>query len=82
LNVIQAYVVPGAAPAVFTASIENAASAGAIGVIVYDVIDEGLLEMAGSPVTTIPAVFVQKSTGALLQAAINSNPALQVTVHQ
>jgi MYXO-CTERM domain-containing protein len=54
----------------FLSKAERAQDAGAIGVIIYDYLSEGLIQMAGSPPIDIPATFVSNLDGTTLQTEL------------
>ncbi|MGO9830310.1 MAG: PA domain-containing protein [Myxococcaceae bacterium] len=58
----------------FISKAERAADAGAIGVVVFDYQDEGLVEMAGSPTLSIPAVFIGHQDGTSLANELTQGP--------
>jgi MYXO-CTERM domain-containing protein/uncharacterized repeat protein (TIGR01451 family) len=51
----------------FLSKAERAADAGAIGVIIFDYLGEGLIEMAGTPALSIPATFISSLDGTTLE---------------
>ncbi len=55
----------------FISKAERALDAGAIGVIVFDYMTEGLVEMAGSPVLSIPATFISNQDGTTLLSELD-----------
>jgi len=56
---------------VFTEKVLNAQQAGAVGVIVYNNVDDGLLIMGGTEASiTIPSVFVERAVGESLRDAL------------
>jgi uncharacterized repeat protein (TIGR01451 family) len=64
----------------FLAKTERAVDAGAIGVIIFDSLNEGLLEMAGTPAVNIPAAFISQADGTTLLGELDAGPARPVSV--
>jgi MYXO-CTERM domain-containing protein len=56
----------------FLSKAERAADAGAIGVIIYDSVPEGLIDMSGTPALNIPATFISNTDGTTLQTQLAS----------
>jgi MYXO-CTERM domain-containing protein len=56
----------------FISKAQRAADAGATGVIVFDAVDEDLIEMAGTPSLNIPATFISHSDGTTLQTELGA----------
>jgi minor extracellular serine protease Vpr len=59
----------------FVVKVVNAATAGAVAVVVYNNVKNGLVEMGGLDSTGIPAVMISMSDGVNLQQYISGNPA-------
>ena len=76
---IQRSIPDAGSPCAFLAKAERAADAGAIGVIIFDSLDEGLLEMAGTPALSIPATFISHTDGTTLLGELDAGPAQPVT---
>ncbi len=64
----------------FSVKVENAQSAGAIGVILYDTTTEPIFTPGGLSNTQIPAVLISLSDGQALKSFIDSNPSTPVTL--
>jgi len=58
----------------FLSKTERAADAGAIGVLIYDYLDEALVGMSGSPPVSIPATFISNVDGTGLQTELAQGP--------
>ncbi len=58
----------------FLSKAERAADAGAIGVIIFDYLGEGLIEMSGTPALSIPATFISNQDGTTLQSELTQGP--------
>lgn len=58
----------------FLSKAERAADAGAVGVIVFDDVQEALIEMAGTPAQSIPATFISNQDGTTLQTELGQGP--------
>ncbi len=54
----------------FIDKINNAAAAGAVGVVIYNNIDSGLMVMGSTDTATIPAVFITKADGAIIDTRL------------
>jgi hypothetical protein len=65
----------------FSAKIDQAESEGAVGVIVFNNLGEGLLTMGGTPVN-IPATFIQQSRGERLAADREADEMVNVTMRE
>jgi MYXO-CTERM domain-containing protein/uncharacterized repeat protein (TIGR01451 family) len=58
----------------FLSKAERAADAGAIGVIIFDYLGEGLIGMAGTPALSIPATFISNLDGTRLEGELAQGP--------
>ncbi len=65
----------------FSVKVDNAQSAGAIGVILYDTTAEPIFTPGGLTNTQIPAVLISLSDGQALKSFIDSNPSTPVTLN-
>jgi hypothetical protein len=58
----------------FLEKINNAKTAGAVGVVIYNSIDSGLTIMGLTDTATIPAVFISMTDGAIIDTRLQSGP--------
>lgn len=58
----------------FIDKINNAKTAGAVGVVIYNSIDSGLQIMGETATATIPAVFISRADGAIIDSRLQSGP--------
>ena len=66
----------------FINKITNAASAGAVGVIIFnDVTNQTILTSWGAPGASIPAYMISQSDGQSLQSYIDGNPGVSATLN-